>query len=85
MGYYVFLLYLIVKKWYSWFTSHYFPFQDLIDEHAQGIMSRILTKLFQTADFFRDNITKDQLLPVLSVVATILLIVAVGYILSYLV
>jgi DnaJ family protein C protein 16 len=61
------------------------PFQELIDEHAQGIMSKILTKLLQTADFFKDNITKDQLLPLLSVAATILFIVAGGYILSYIV
>ena len=67
------------------FLIYFLLFQDLIDEHAQGIMSKILSKLLQTADFFRDNITKDQLLPVLSVVATILFIVAVGYILSYLV
>jgi DnaJ family protein C protein 16 len=62
-----------------------FFFQELIDEHAQGIMSKILTKLLQTADFFRDSITKDQLLPVLSIVATILFVVAGGYILSYIV
>jgi DnaJ family protein C protein 16 len=62
-----------------------FFFQELIDEHAQGIVSKILTKLLQTADFFKDNITKDQLLPFLSVVATILFIVAGGYILSYVV
>jgi DnaJ family protein C protein 16 len=60
-------------------------FQDLIDEHAQGMMSRILMKLLQTADFFRDNITKDQLLPLLSILATILFIVAGGYVLSYIV
>jgi hypothetical protein len=48
-------------------------------------MSRILTKLLQTAEFFRDNMTKDQLLPLLSIVATILFIVAGGYILSYVV
>jgi len=48
-------------------------------------MSKILTKLLQTADFFKDNITKDQLLPLLSVAATILFIVAGGYILSYIV
>ncbi|GFG31560.1 hypothetical protein Cfor_00470 [Coptotermes formosanus] len=59
--------------------------KELIDEHAQGIMSRILTKLLQTAEFFRDNMTKDQLLPLLSIVATILFIVAGGYILSYVV
>jgi DnaJ family protein C protein 16 len=48
-------------------------------------VSKILAKLLQTADFFKDNITKDQLLPVLSIIATVLFIVAVGYILSYVV
>ncbi|XP_069683345.1 dnaJ homolog subfamily C member 16 [Periplaneta americana] len=55
--------------------------KELIDEHAQGIMSKILAKLLQAAD----NITKDQLLPVLSIMATILFIVAGGYVLSYIV
>ncbi|KAJ9586685.1 hypothetical protein L9F63_019723, partial [Diploptera punctata] len=59
--------------------------KELIDEHAQGIMSKILSKLLQTADFFKDNITRDQLLPLLSILATILFIIAGGYILSYIV
>ncbi|PNF40918.1 hypothetical protein B7P43_G14976 [Cryptotermes secundus] len=59
--------------------------KELIDEHAQGMMSRIVMKLLQTADFFKDNITKDQLLPLLSILATILFIVAGGYVLSYIV
>jgi hypothetical protein len=48
-------------------------------------MSRLVMKLLQTADFFKDNITKDQLLPLLSILATILFIVVGGYVLSYVV
>ncbi|XP_063228337.1 dnaJ homolog subfamily C member 16 isoform X2 [Bacillus rossius redtenbacheri] len=58
--------------------------QELIDEHAQGILTRILTKLLLTADFLKDNVTKDQLLPVISVVVTVVFVVIAGYIMSYL-
>lgn len=58
--------------------------KELIDEHAQGLMSRILTKLLIAADFLRDNMTKDQLLPVLSVFATIFFIAILGYTMAYL-
>ncbi|XP_066997779.2 dnaJ homolog subfamily C member 16 [Anabrus simplex] len=59
--------------------------KELIDEHAQGIVSRIVSKLLLAADFLKDNLTKDQLLPVLSVLATVSFIVIVGYIMTYLV
>ncbi|CAG2065462.1 unnamed protein product, partial [Timema podura] len=59
--------------------------QELIDEHAQGIVSRILTKLLVTADFLKDNVTRDQLLPVISVLATIIFIIVGGYVMTYLV
>nr|CAD7444027.1 unnamed protein product [Timema bartmani] len=58
---------------------------ELIDEHAQGIVSRILTKLLVTADFLKDNVTRDQLLPVISVLATIIFIIVGGYVMTYLV
>lgn len=57
--------------------------KELIDEHAQGLVSRILTKLLQTADFFRDSFTKEQLLLLLTIGTTVLFVVAAAYYLSY--
>lgn len=59
--------------------------KELIDEHAQGMVTRMVNKLMLTADFFRESIRKDQILPALSVLGTILFIIVVGYLLSYLV
>ncbi|XP_071446764.1 dnaJ homolog subfamily C member 16 isoform X1 [Hetaerina americana] len=59
--------------------------KELIDEHAQGVMTRIINKLLIMAEFLKDSVTKDQLLPAISVVATVLFIVAGGYVMSYLV
>lgn len=59
--------------------------KDLLDEHAQGVFSRIVTRLFITADIVYESLTKDQLLPILSIVATIVFIVGAGYFMSYLV
>jgi hypothetical protein len=46
-------------------------------------VSRILTKLLQTADFFRDSFTKEQLLLLLTIGTTVLFVVAAAYYLSY--
>ncbi|XP_065351702.1 dnaJ homolog subfamily C member 16 isoform X2 [Cloeon dipterum] len=59
--------------------------QELIDEHAQGMVGRILNKIFVASEYLRDNVTKEQLLPALSVVGTVLFIVVAGYFMAYLV
>lgn len=59
--------------------------QDLLDEHAQSVFVQIINKMFLIVDYFGDNLNREHVLPVLSVFATIGFIVAVGYILAYLV
>lgn len=59
--------------------------KELIDEHAQGIVTRIINKLMTSLEYLKENVTKDQLLPLLSIAATILFIVIGGYIMTYLV
>ncbi|MPC13941.1 DnaJ subfamily C member 16 [Portunus trituberculatus] len=59
--------------------------QELFDEHAQGIVWRIINKLVSVQDYLRDNVTEDDLLPAVSILVTVLFIVAGGYIMSYLV
>lgn len=56
-----------------------------MDEHSQNLASRIMKKVFITMDYFYDNLGKEHILPVLSVVGTVAFIIGVGYLMSYLV
>jgi len=59
--------------------------KELVDEHAQGILSRISSRLAAAVDLLREHITRQELLAVASVVGTVLFILAVGYVMTYLV
>lgn len=59
--------------------------KDLLDEHAQGLLFRIISKLFTTLEYFIDNLGREHIWPALSVIATVLFILGVGYLMSYLV
>lgn len=59
--------------------------QDLFDEHAQGILGRIFTKLIMFSSSIYDGLDKDQILPALSIIGTLIFIVAIGYFMAYLV
>jgi DnaJ homolog subfamily C member 16 len=49
------------------------------------MVGRILNKIFITTEYLRDNVTKEQLLPALSVIGTVIFIVVAGYFMAYLV
>lgn len=59
--------------------------QDLLDEHAQSIFVQIFNKMLLILEYFGDNLGREHVLPVLSVFGTIGFIVAIGYLLAYLV
>lgn len=56
-----------------------------MDEHAQGLVFRIITRLFTSLEYFFDNLGREHIWPALSVIATVLFILGVGYLMSYLV
>lgn len=56
-----------------------------MDEHEQGMVTQIFNKVLLIFDYMNDNIGQEHILPVLSVIATILFIVGVGYLMAYLV
>ncbi|XP_969135.2 dnaJ homolog subfamily C member 16 isoform X1 [Tribolium castaneum] len=58
---------------------------DLFDEHAKGIFGRIASKVGTFVESVYDGLSKDQILPALSIVGTIIFILAVGYFMAYLV
>lgn len=60
-------------------------FQDLFDEHAKGILGKIIAKLIAFSENVYEGMDKSQILPLLSVVGTIIFILVVGYFMAYLV
>lgn len=59
--------------------------EQLIDEHASTIFARIANRMIDFSETLRDNITKDELIPAASLVLTVGVIIAGGYLMSYLV
>ncbi|XP_055676696.1 dnaJ homolog subfamily C member 16 [Lutzomyia longipalpis] len=59
--------------------------KDLLDEHAQGLVSRIFNKIFLTMEYLADNLGREHILPAISVLGTVGFILGVGYLMAYLV
>merc|ERR1719431_626836 len=57
----------------------------LVDEHATTIFARIASRMIELSEVLRDNITMDELIPAASLVLTVAVIIAGGYVMSYLV
>nr|CAG4643869.1 EOG090X049L [Lepidurus arcticus] len=59
--------------------------KELVDEHAQGLFSRIATRIVSACDLLKDHIQKEDMLAALSVIATLFFIAGMGYVMSYVV
>ncbi|CAN7986790.1 unnamed protein product [Ixodes hexagonus] len=57
----------------------------LADEHARGLLGRLLRRLVLMGDVLREHLTRYEVLPALSVALSFGFIVLVGYFMSYLV
>ena len=55
--------------------SHETVLNELLDEHAASLPMRILNKIFDSWEFLKDNMTKDEVLPTISMIAAVLFIV----------
>ncbi|XP_064461330.1 dnaJ homolog subfamily C member 16-like [Ornithodoros turicata] len=70
-------------------TSDALPYDarlnSLTDEHARGLLARIVRRLVLMGDVLRDHVTRYEVLPVLSVGLSFGFIILVGYFMSYLV
>lgn len=51
----------------------------------QGTVGKLIGKALLAVDYISDSLTKEQILPLVSVIATLMLIGAAGYGMSYLV
>lgn len=56
-----------------------------MDEHAQNTIVQFINKFFLLVEYFGDNISREHVLPALSIIGTIVFIVVVGYFLTWLV
>ena len=59
--------------------------KELIDEHATSLFVRIVNKIFEAMEALRENVTKDELLPAVSLVVTVGFVIIGGYVMNYLV
>nr|CAG4643131.1 EOG090X049L [Ilyocryptus agilis] len=59
--------------------------KELVDEHGQGLIGRISSRLMSAVDSIREHISRQELLAAGSVIATFIFIAAVGYVMTYLV
>ena len=59
--------------------------ETLLDEHAVSMFARIANRMIEISESLRDNVTLDELIPAASLVATVGVIIAGGYLMSYLV
>ncbi|KAG5672388.1 hypothetical protein PVAND_002519 [Polypedilum vanderplanki] len=58
---------------------------DLFDEHSQGLASRVIKRIIISIDYLYDSLGHEHLFPAASVIGTILFILGIGYLMSYLV
>ena len=52
-----------------------YHFQELWDEHAASLPTRLINKFFDTWEIIKDNLGKDEVLPVISLIAAISFVV----------
>lgn len=60
-------------------------FKDLFDEHAKGLLAKIINKLITFSQNVYEGMDRSQILPLISVIGTIIFILIVGYFMAYLV
>lgn len=57
--------------------------QNLLDEHAQGILSKWIARLLYLVDYLSDNIEDEHLFAALSLLGTIAFMFGIGYVMMY--
>lgn len=72
-------------KFYFAQQIFFFAFQDLLDEHSQCLATRVIKRVIVSIDYLYDSLGKEHIFPVISVIGTVLFILGVGYLMTYLV
>ncbi|CAG9760162.1 unnamed protein product [Ceutorhynchus assimilis] len=70
-------------------SSETFPYEayvtDLFDEHAIGFVKKAIMRVSQFLESIYDSLGREQILPALSVLGTIVFILGIGYLMAHLV
>jgi DnaJ homolog subfamily C member 16 len=74
-----------IKTVFGFRSSSFHFFQDLFDEHSQNMATRVIKRIIVSIDYLYDSLGKEHIFPVISVIGTILFILGVGYLMTYLV
>lgn len=57
----------------------------MFDEHSQSLATRVIKRIIVSIDYLYDSLGKEHIFPVISVIGTVLFILGVGYLMTYLV
>lgn len=57
---------------------------ELIDEQTQGIVTRVITRILHAIDYLQEHLSKEHVLPVVSVIGTAAFICIAAYTMAYL-
>ncbi|XP_068153166.1 dnaJ homolog subfamily C member 16 [Drosophila tropicalis] len=57
--------------------------QNLLDEHAQGVITKWIARLLYMVDYLSDNVENEHLLAAVSLLGTIAFMFGIGYIMMY--
>ena len=63
--------------------SHEAVLQELLDEHATSLPFRIIHRILDSWDWLYDNLTKDEILPMLSLIGALSFVVIMSQCLQY--
>ena len=59
--------------------------QELVDEHAHTLLRRIASRMYHLWEYVCDRLSREEVVPAVSVLVTIGFLIAGGYLMAYLV
>ncbi|CRL07622.1 CLUMA_CG020587, isoform A [Clunio marinus] len=73
----------LIKSFES--LSHEVEVKDLFDEHSQNLATRVIKRIIIGIDYMYDSLGNEHIFPAISAIGTVLFILGVGYLMTYLV
>ena len=64
--------------------THEAVIQELLDEHAAGLLARVFNRIMETSEWLKDNMTKEEVLPAISLVGAVAFLILGSHCLQWL-
>ncbi len=64
--------------------THEAVIRELLDEHAAGFFGRVMNRILETTEWLRDHLTKEEILPAISLVGAVLFLILGSHCLQWL-